>query len=221
MSASSPVSLPRSIQFALAVTAGISAGVAVAVTMSGQAAATPDKAPPPALVATVAASRGAAPRPAGASTTGLERRVATLEERVADMAEPASGAEPSPRTPDDVRAESVAYKAQIAERVRSHDGERRDPVWASEAQGTIATGVSAFAKERRHQVEVSEVDCRSSSCTVDLEFASYAEAQNATAGYVTNALGMRCAQTAEVPDEPEDLAAPFKVKVLFFDCAHD
>jgi hypothetical protein len=141
----------------------------------------------------------------------LESRLNRLEARP----EPTSASDRSPEAPVQPLDPALARaqdRERFAERLKEHDRERVDAVWASHASRSFHTDLEHLAPGQGFTVV--SIDCRSASCVGVLEWPSYDVARKNFIGVVHNGYSLNCARGMSLP-EATDPAAPFRASVLF------
>ncbi|HTN92140.1 MAG TPA: hypothetical protein VL242_51070 [Sorangium sp.] len=197
-------------------------GVAAAVISSFVLAPKAGRPASAAAAATAGEARPLAALPTNAGVIPTEERASTVQASPpVAPSERAPEPPPAARPPPDaaeIEAERGRVIAEQRERIARLEAEPLDDAWSSGATETIRAEIARVAEDFEHAGKVERLSCRTSGCVATLEFASFAEAQAGYMRYLTNALGMRCAQSAAL-DVPEDATQPFQVDIAFTDCA--
>jgi hypothetical protein len=158
----------------------------------------------------------AAPRNTPPSTVVIERgtspldaqRLAALEQRVAELAAPTgSGAAHPPPTP-------LESQQRYEARLRQHAAEPVDPVWARSTASLIETDVLKQAGSM--SVRLGRVDCRTTSCSAQLEWPSLAEADREYLSLVHFPYRANCSRTVVLPPAAK-AGEPLRAELLL-DC---
>jgi hypothetical protein len=137
-----------------------------------------------------------------------EQRLAALEERLAELTAPvASGSAPHAPTPLEAQQR---YEA----RLQQHAAEPVDPGWSRATASLIEADVLEQAGTT--SVRVGRVDCRTTSCTAELEWPSVAEADRDYLSLVHFPYRANCSRTVVLPP-PSTAAGPLRAKMLL-DC---
>lgn len=120
--------------------------------------------------------------------------------------------------PSSDQEKPISYEEVAARNLRLHDTaiqehrqEPRDPSWAPGAERSLRheldslpeLGATAFS-----------VDCRMTTCTVDVEWPSYAEAVARHAKMVEHPYSLSCGREMLVPP-PEDPQRPYRATAVF------
>jgi hypothetical protein len=149
----------------------------------------------------------------------LHERLAVLEERAAlhEAAEPDAPEDPGPDTDalskEELERHAEARSARHKLWSQAHSNEARDATWAREEESAFATALQHTAARGRYQVV--QVDCRTTLCTAELEWPSYALAAKGYAHALhVNVPGCESAILLEPPPDP---SRPYRVTARY-DC---
>ncbi|MFY0571310.1 hypothetical protein ACN28E_46805 [Archangium lansingense] len=173
-------------------------------TSSRQGMATAAEPPPP-------------PRPVVVSSPqddrirALEQKVAELSARAAPREQPRPTRPPPPPSPEEAKQRILQrQRAQL----EAHQREPLDFVWAKEAHSSFAADLSSLSREAAFRVR--NIDCRTTTCVVNLEWASYEEASASYPRLLQHAYGLDCTRSIVLP-EPEGPNVSYQANLLL-DC---
>jgi hypothetical protein len=98
-----------------------------------------------------------------------------------------------------------------------HAAEPLDATWAAAANASLSSDVLDTAKAS--QFEVTAVDCRSTTCTAELRWPTFALASSNYVNVVQQRMALACTRemTLAKPIDPE---TPY-IATAFFDCSAD
>jgi hypothetical protein len=151
-------------------------------------------------------------------TAALERRIAQLESALAERETRDAAAS---RTPDTPLAPEKAPSAQEVQEMHDslitrHAASPVNPHWARMASAAFA---SDFARpiEGTH-FKVDAVDCRSTTCTVNLEWPSRALAVNEWRAILYQPTRANCGKQIVIPERPAHESGPMRA-TMFIDCS--
>jgi len=138
-----------------------------------------------------------------------EKRLAAIEQQLAELA--ASARSGSTRAPEAIQLESQQrYEA----RVQQHAAEPVDPTWSRATASLIEADVLKQAGNMN--VRLGRVDCRTTSCTAELEWPSSAEADREYVSLVHYPYRANCSRTLILP-VPSAAPGPLRAQMLL-DC---
>jgi hypothetical protein len=137
-----------------------------------------------------------------------EARLAALEQRLAELAPPAPGA--SARQALTPLETQQRYEAQL----QQHAAEPVDPSWSRPTASLIEADVLKQAGSM--SVRLGRVDCRTTSCTAELEWPSLAEADREYLSLVHFPYRANCSRTVLLPP-PSKAEGPLRAQMLL-DC---
>lgn len=190
---------------------GVAAGVLASLVMSSRGSNGPVAAAAPvrrgAIVVERDAASPAAPSTAAAQIRAMDRRLAAIEAR--EPGEP--GAPDSPPDPAQVRAEQQrAHDDAIA----AHRSAAIDPAWAARADTGLTAQLAGMAQAS--SFAVLDVDCRTATCTAELEWPSYGAAVEQFTTILHGRYDLNCDRRILLP-EPADPAIAYRATAVF-DC---
>jgi hypothetical protein len=120
-------------------------------------------------------------------------------------------------TPEQRREATLASHQRL---VDMHEAEPVDEKWASEKKYEVEKGLAALAREGGGY-RIKNVDCRSTSCSAELEWPNFeAAATNASVLAHTALYGPDCARRIILP-EPEDRTRPYAASLLVWSCRRE
>jgi hypothetical protein len=137
-----------------------------------------------------------------------EKRLAALEQRLAELAPPAPSAS-SRQAPTPLESQQ-RYEA----RLQQHAAEPVDPSWSRSTASLIEADVLEQAAGMSFRL--GRVDCRTTSCTAALEWPSLAEADREYLSLVHFPYRANCSRTVVMPP-PSDAGGPLRAEMLL-DC---
>lgn len=167
----------------------------------------------------------AAPQPTGAPASAKTvqivspsldpARLAAVESAVAALA--ASAAVPPPTAQQDLPAltpEELKTKglAEIQSRLAAHDAQGVDPSWAPGAEKSLRTDFVEVATSAK--ATVLGIRCKTTSCKVDLEWNSYAEASDAVSEITRAQYALNCMRSISLLDPPVQ-GARYRASAMF------
>ncbi len=162
-----------------------------------------------------------APQHADASGTGTESaRVSALEQRLAALEQrPLGAASPPPAAlpdlPKDSAQAAADERAAFQAVLDAHELEPRNTAWSRSASPAFEMDLNKLAAQGGFAID--HVDCRATTCAVELDWPSQAQAQAGWHGLLTYEYGVNCQRNVLLRDEPD---ARGRVHAdLFFDCA--
>lgn len=192
--------------------AGAVAGVggALVVSTMTRPAGVPAAAPQP------AAAPGAAKTVQIVSPSLDPARLAAVESAVAALAASAS-APPNAAPQQDLPAltpEELKTKglAEIQGRLAAHDAQGVDPSWAPGAEKSLRTDFVEVATSAK--ATVLGICCKTTSCKVDLEWNSYAEASDAVSEITRAQYALNCMRSISLLDPPVQ-GARYRASAMF------
>lgn len=113
------------------------------------------------------------------------------------------------------RAEQRAQQKERDEHLlRDHWTETVDKAWADSSAQSLRTDLEALAKKNRFQI--SDVDCRNTSCLATLEWKTMEEASPELRAIAGHLYKVNCSRMLK-PPENADPSQPVKIP-LYFDC---
>jgi hypothetical protein len=137
-----------------------------------------------------------------------EQRLAALEQRLAELAPPApSGSARAAPTPLESQRRYEARRQQ-------HAAEPVDPTWSRSTASLIEADVLEQAGSMSFRL--GRVDCRTTSCTAELEWPSLAEADQEYLSLVHFPYRANCSRTVVLPP-PSKAGGPLRAEMLL-DC---
>jgi hypothetical protein len=136
------------------------------------------------------------------------QRLAALEQRLAELATPAPGG--SARHAPTPLESQQRYEAQL----QQHAAEPIDPGWSRPTASLIEADVLKQAAGMSFRLE--RVDCRTTSCTAELEWPSLAEADREYLSLVHFPYRANCSRTVLLPP-PSKAEGPLRASMLL-DC---
>jgi len=161
------------------------------------------------------------PSAVGFATAVTQARLAELERKVATISNKEDPALPSataaievPPDPKEARREAVQAYRQLLEK---HATEGVDPAWSREATAALAADLGRFADANTNKFRVGRVDCRTTTCTAEIEWPSFKDALQTFQAVVLDPIDMKCTQQITLPDEQKDTTSPY-LATAFFDC---
>ncbi|MBI2392314.1 MAG: hypothetical protein HYV09_22195 [Deltaproteobacteria bacterium] len=190
--------------------AGVGGALAVSTVLrpAGAPAAVPPPATPPAALTTVQV----------VSPSLDPARLAAVESAVAALAASAT-APPRTAAQQDLpglSAEELKTKglAEIHSRLAAHEAQGVDASWAPGAEKSLRTDFAEVATSAR--ATVLGVHCKTTSCKVDLEWNSYAEANDAISEITRAQYALNCMRSISLLDPPVQ-GARYRASAMF-DC---
>jgi hypothetical protein len=148
-----------------------------------------------------------------------ENRLRMLEHRLADVARAVEARPEDDSLPPEVEEERVRLREHAMmewrQALEEHEAQDVDANWSHEVGLRFADDIEAFASDGAFLV--SKIDCRSTSCTAQLEFTSFDDATRHFATLLTARYRENCG-TKTLFEEPQDPAAPYAVTMLY-DCS--
>jgi hypothetical protein len=166
-----------------------------------------------------------APRDDGREGEGDSRRTAALERRIAQL-ESALAARQAPeatasRTPNIPATPEEAPSAQEVEEMHNaliarHGASPVNRQWA-EMASTAFTADLARPIEGTH-FKVNGVECRSTTCTVNLEWPSREQAVNEWQAVLVRPTRANCGKQIVIPERPPHESGPMRA-TMFIDCS--
>lgn len=179
---------------------------------------------PPPAVATVERPEVGSDAPQAPRTSNdpaLQRRLASLEARLAQLGEQGAttyeSAEeaPSPHafaTPEEAAAAATERRET---RDRQYATEAPDPQWSRSAADSIRADLEGLSEG---DFRVDSVDCRTTQCRVDLTWTSYTAAQQGAPDIAGHGFATNCMKDIYTPaPETGRKDAPYTAS-LYFDC---
>jgi hypothetical protein len=100
-----------------------------------------------------------------------------------------------------------AHRAAIAE----HQRQPRDPRWASAAESAFRRDLTALQDLGADDVTV---DCRMTTCTAELQWPSFHDAQEKYTNVLHAEMSMNCGREILLP-QPEDATQPYRATAVF------
>ncbi|PTL75742.1 hypothetical protein DAT35_52760 [Vitiosangium sp. GDMCC 1.1324] len=143
----------------------------------------------------------------------LEQKVAELSARAAPREQTRPSRPPPPPPPSPEEAKQRILQRQRAQ-LEAHQREPLDFVWAKEAHSSFAADLSSLSREAAFRVR--NIDCRTTTCVVNLEWTSYEEASTSYPRLLQHAYGLDCTRSIVLP-EPEDPHVSYQANLLL-DC---
>jgi hypothetical protein len=105
--------------------------------------------------------------------------------------------------------------ARWSEHLRSHEAETVDPAWASTTTPLFESDASQLAEQQ--EFELISVRCKSSTCSVTVEWSSYESALEQYNSLLHYNYRMNCMREILLP-EPSDRALAYRATMLY-DCS--
>lgn len=144
----------------------------------------------------------------------LEARLARLEVERAQINSPTrstpSGEETSTDSPSPEMEEQM-HLEQHRKLLESHRTEDMDVAWARPSRTMLVDELSRLQEGKG--VKVTDVDCRATTCTVEMEWDSLAQAQASLQELVTHEYGLNCGRTMTL--EPSDGRTSYHSTMVF------
>jgi hypothetical protein len=174
-------------------------------------------------------------RTVGASSTpelsNADQKIAQLSERIRriESGRPsASAGSTSTQQPDDPWKARPPAPADIArdlgdriqQRLQAHATEGRDPPWATSTEALFTTDLLAAATSDAGAIfKLLSVDCRTTTCTVSIEWPSHEHARRDWQAVMSYPYKKNCVITNYTPRpaEPETAATKYR-STMIFDC---
>ncbi len=144
----------------------------------------------------------------------LERGLARVVRRLDAIPEPVSGDLP-PEVEADRQSLREQANASWRDELEQHAREAVDPSWSDHAEARFYEDLDAMAGDGAFRTVV--VDCRSESCTAEVEFETFGAATRGFVGLLTAEYSENCG-TKTVLDDPLDPAEPYRATILY-DCS--
>jgi len=137
-----------------------------------------------------------------------EQRLAALEQRLAELAPPPpSGSAREAPTP-------LETQQRYETRLREHAAEPVDPTWSRATATLIEADV--LGQSGSMSFRLGRVDCRTTSCTAELEWPSLGEADREYLSLVHFPYRANCSRTVLLPP-PSQAEGPLRAQ-MFLDC---
>jgi hypothetical protein len=218
MTRTSPkVGLSTALTAVLGLVAGVLGSAAFAYFRDARTVAS--VAPPP-VVRTVAGDGSAAAalremKSLLAAERARQQQEQASAQRPLEVGEGSANTQPSAEEEPELSLEEqgAAHVAEHEASLNAHNQEPRDRTWAPAAEASLLAGLNALPELGGR---TTQVDCRSKTCTAQVEWSNYAAA---LAGYpqVLHAnLQTNCSKSTVLP-EPQDREQPYKAAFVF-DC---
>ncbi len=134
---------------------------------------------------------------------------ATAEHSAEAEAEPAPLAEPELTLEEQAASHIEEHRVAMNEHAR----EPKDPGWADNVESDFFEDLNALPKLGGH---VTQIDCRTTTCTADVEWNNYDAALGGYAEVLHASLQTNCSKATILP-EPSDREAPYRASFVF-DC---
>lgn len=138
-----------------------------------------------------------------------EQRLTALEQRLAELSTPTPGGSARP-APTPLEAQQ-RYEA----RLQQHAAEPVDPEWSRATASLIQADVLERAASMSFRL--GRVDCRTTSCTAELEWPSLAEADREHGSLVHFPFRANCSRTVLLPPPAKADGGPLRASLLL-DC---
>jgi hypothetical protein len=100
--------------------------------------------------------------------------------------------------------------------VEAHRAEAIAPDWALRSEASLKADMARVTKEHEVDARILRVRCASVTCSVDVEWPSFATARETYARFVEGAASLACGTGIMLP-EPADATAPYR-GTLLLDC---
>lgn len=160
-----------------------------------------------------------------ASPPGPIRTVVVREVRQVSVSSPDAQAESSPSA-DESSARLHEPDAVERSRERAHERHRgllqdhrasvRDPSWAREAASSLEDDLEQLAELSASSFTVVDVDCRSASCVVRLEWSNFDVAVAEWAAVLHHKFELNCEREALLPEpSEEERHHPYRTEFVF------
>jgi hypothetical protein len=135
--------------------------------------------------------------------------------RASEMAGPESTTAAPPQRTRPSRQEIEAHHlAQHNRMLETHRSEARDIRWAPDTEGIIVKNLAEIGKEKFDTVKV---ECKTTTCTANLEWPSYQRAVATYSDLLHFATEVNCAREILLP-EPKDPEAPYQATFVLEHC---
>ena len=121
--------------------------------------------------------------------------------------------EPEPTAPLEDRLDQ-APEQQWNRRLTAHREEARDPEWSRAATPRLTEDLVTIAAQG--QFRLIGTDCKTTTCSVELEWSTYADAAKTYESLLVGAYRMACTTAILLP-RPQDESAPYR-GTLLLDC---
>ena len=139
-------------------------------------------------------------------------RLASAGSQAVPIPAPSGNARPPP--PPDLQP-GVDEESRFAKRLEEHRLESIDPIWARETKASLEGDVSTQYITQLKNMRLLEVDCRSRSCLMKLEWPSYKTAMGSIKGVLREPFSTNCGRYAFLPPPPDPNAA-FQTTIIFY-----
>jgi len=145
----------------------------------------------------------------------LDQRLQALEaaQQQQKPADPVQ--DPGTPVPDPSEAPSAReIEAQHEERIRAHEVEAINPGWSRTTSTVLAAD---FKRNAGTSFNATNVDCRSTTCAVTLEWPSREKALSEWRRALMQPTRANCGRAIVVPERPAEVTGPIKVTMIM-DC---
>jgi hypothetical protein len=151
-----------------------------------------------------------APAALGSPPSTNEGAIARTPVQVGQAPRPAPG-------PMDYEREPFSEATYRTLRLTQHDQERANPHWAKATERVLFAELSDFGHDAGF--DVSNIDCRSTTCVATLKWSSYSDAQQAAAKIVERRYSKKCGK--ELFLAPTEGSSSSYEASLLLDCESD
>jgi hypothetical protein len=199
--------------FAVAISAmGLVSGLAGAALFGRLTAKPPAPAPAIAVVESAASQGGDRAATVDALRVWLDsERTRLRQEAASDKAAAAPNATAAASEPQETLEQARAAHLERHKRaLAEHRGAAKDPRWAPAAETSLLADVRAIADLGASN---PQVDCRTTTCAIDLEWPSYDAAVQSYSKVLQADLKVNCVREVTLP-EPGDRAAAYRATVM-------
>jgi hypothetical protein len=146
----------------------------------------------------------------------LEARLAALEGHAS--AEPDNQPKPERTSHSQANAHNLDDETrQLRAWYVAHDVQPRNAAWATEASSRLQRDLGGIADEQLFTI--LDIDCRSSSCGVELEWDDFEQAIASQGALLHRRYELNCERTVPmIPPDSSLIDAPYRTRILF-NCA--
>jgi hypothetical protein len=155
------------------------------------------------------------------ASAATEARLVALEQRLGALATQERPEKPaytasieSPPDPAQARRDAAQAHRRLLER---HAAEGVDPSWSRQASTMLSADLKGGVGANTNKFSIGAVDCRTTSCTAQIEWPSYGDAVQSLQAVFQRPISMNCTQQVTLADEPADVTLPYRT-TAFFDC---
>jgi hypothetical protein len=149
----------------------------------------------------------------GVRVSALEQRLAALEQRPESAASPTPA--PIPELPKDPAQAAADERAAFQSVLDAHELEPRNTAWSQSASPRFEADLGKLAAQGGFAVD--RIDCRASTCVVDLDWPSESQARAGWHSLLTYDYGVNCQRNVLLREEPD--ARGRLHADLVFDCS--